>query len=218
MKKFYLLLGLTVTTMVSFAQQNKKIKWGVYAGTNIANVTYKINNMSFSPSSIVGLNEGVSAEMNIAPGFYIQPELGLSQLGTKMDLPFSAADQFFPGSTDSSTLTAKTVLNYISLPLLVKFKAPHTGLGIYAGPQFSYLASARDTYKNNTQTAHVDSKSGDNAFDFSAVLGAEYFLPSGVGLSIRYQLGLTNIDKESGGYGTVKNRALTITIGYRLGR
>ncbi len=216
MKKVCFLLVLTITTIVSFSQQGRKVKWGIQVGANIANVTYKINNISFSPSSIVGLNEGVSAEIPFAPGFFVQPEFNLSQLGTKIDVPFSSAGQIFPNSTDSSSITAKTVLNYLTLPVLIKFKAPRTGLGIYVGPQFSYLASARDTYKNDTQSLKVNSKDGDKSFDFSAVLGAEYFLPAGLGLSVRYQLGFTNIDKESGGVGTVKNHAFTFTIGYRF--
>ena len=166
------------------------------------------------------MNFGASVEIPFSTYFAIQPELSFSQLGWKVDEPLYL---------DSLTLNSpKYNLNYISLPILVKFKVPPTvrngnGLALYAGPQIGYLASATLTSDNASGSQSI--KDGFGSFDFSGIAGAEYFIPKGIGISVRYQLGFSNIfrkeavDESYQMYGsdvTVKNHALTITFGYRF--
>lgn len=62
MRKLYLLLSLLLLTIVSFSQQDGKIKLGIYTGINISNVTNKMNGYSVSPENILGSNTGLSAQ------------------------------------------------------------------------------------------------------------------------------------------------------------
>lgn len=206
MKKKLLFSGLLLAcTFLVNAQE--KIKWGVQAGVNFANLSSSGSGVSLSLSSKVGLHAGVSAEVGLSPDFSFQPELAYNGYGAKLDVPdFDFEDVVISGGE------AKYAINYISLPLLFKYKVANTGLGIYAGPQLGLLVSAKDSFDGES----VDAKDDYNSFDLLASFGAEYFLPAGVGLIARYQLGLTNIAKDTDGNASVKNKAFTIGIGYRF--
>lgn len=203
MKKKLLFSGLLLaSTLLVNAQE--KIKWGVQAGVNFANLSTSTSGVSVSLSSKVGLHAGVSAEVGISPDFAFQPELAYNGYGAKLDI----SDFNIEGLSGE----LKSNINYISLPLLFKYKVANTGLGIYAGPQLGLLVSAKDSYDGES----IDAKDDYNSFDLLASFGAEYFLPAGVGLIARYQLGLTNIMKDTAGDESVKNKAFTIGIGYRF--
>ncbi|WP_153799693.1 porin family protein [Foetidibacter luteolus] len=209
-------LMLAFTALIG--QQNGKIKFGAHAGINIANIVSKLNNtgFSYSQSAIVGFNAGVSAEIHIANGFYLQPEPSFSQLGAKIyPIPFSYYSQYL-GSGDSGNVTVKSVLNYITLPVLIKYKLQGTGLGFFIGGQYGVLVRATDKVSNSSKSILVNSKDDYNSGDFAGLIGAEYYLPLGIGLSAKYQHGFSNIQKGSEAIGTVKNRAFSIAISYRL--
>lgn len=104
------------------------------------------------------------------------------------------------------------MFNYLTLPVLVKYAFEDAGFGAYLGPQIGYLLTVKIEEGGVTENIKEDTKSTD----FSGIIGVEYFLPMGIGLSARYQLGLTNIAKDTEGEGSIKNKALTFTIGYRF--
>ena len=104
------------------------------------------------------------------------------------------------------------MLSYLTLPVLVKYSFEDAGFGAYLGPQIGYLLSAKIKEGGVTEDIKEDVKSTD----FSGIIGVEYFLPMGVGLSARYQLGLSNVAKDTEDEGSVKNKALTFTLGYRF--
>lgn len=215
MKKTILIATLLLSAIISFSQQVRKVKFGVHAGINVANITVKTQGITYTPSSLIGLNAGLSAELPVSKSIAIQPELDFSQLGAKTKVPYNVLGPIFSGSTDNSDYTVKSTLNYLVLPVLVKFKVPRTGLGIYIGPQYGLLISESDNYKNNTQSISVNGKKDYNSSDFSGIFGAEYFFPVGVGIAARYQLGFANIQKDAGNV-TVKNHAFSFTVGYRF--
>jgi len=211
MKKILLLGLLLIPGMLSFAQ---KVKVGVHAGANFSNLNISLSNLNIKGDTKAGLIAGVSAEIPLAAGLYLQPELSFSQQGTKYTVPYAAISSQFPGALDSTNWNLKSTLNYLSLPVLVKYKIPNTGLGIYLGPQYSYLIGAQDAFKSKREKHEVDSKNDYKSSDFSGVAGVEYYLPIGIGLSARYQLGLSSIQDMGGS--TVKNRTFTVTAGYRF--
>ncbi|MET6998466.1 porin family protein [Chitinophaga defluvii] len=211
MKKILLLALLLTPAVFSFAQ---KVKVGVHAGANFSNLSISMSNLNIKGNTKTGLIAGVSAEIPLTAGLYLQPELSFSQQGTKYNVPYGVISSQFPGALDSSNWDLKSTLNYLSLPVLVKYKIPNTGLGIYIGPQYSYLIGAQDSFKSKREKHEVDSKKDYKSSDFSGVAGAEYFFPIGIGISARYQLGLTSIQDAGGS--TVKNRTFTVTAGYRF--
>lgn len=188
-----------------FAQE--KITWGVHAGINIANITDKDPGQNTSSSSKVGFTGGIDVQLPVASSFTIQPELNFSQLGAKQDMDVSG-----------TTVTTKLHENYLTLPVLLKYKVAATGLGIYVGPQIGYLLSAKGSGESSGTTVSQKMTDYYNRSDFAGIFGAEYYFPCNFGISARYQLGFTNIIKKdyADNGETVKNHAFTITVGYRF--
>ncbi len=226
MKKFGLVLTMLAIAGIGFSQK-EKVKFGMQAGVNIASLHSKITYASFGTSystkipfdNIVGITGGVQAEIHLAKQFYLQPELSYSQLGAKSVYP--NADS----TTSSGDLTVKGILHYLVLPVLVKYKLSNTGASIFLGPQVCYLLGV--TNKINSTT--INEKDNSNyKTDLAAIFGAEYYLPMGLGISARYQLGFQNIQNpdyvDLNSFPTdvapksifVRNNALTVTIGYRF--
>lgn len=181
------------------------VRFGVKAGINIANVTIKPEDDESSLGSLVGINGGFFATIPVSAGFAIQPELTYSGLGAKTKT--SAL-----GGEGGGTENAKLMLNYLTLPVLAKYTFEDAGFAAYLGPQIGYLLSAKGKYGGETEDIKEEVKSTD----ISGIIGVGYFLPMGVGLSARYQLGLSNIAKDTEGEGSLKNKALTFTLGYRF--
>ena len=169
------------------------VRFGLKAGINIANITAKTSGVSFSPSSVVRPTGGFFATIPVAEGFAIQPEILYSGLGAKI-------------------AGGKILYDYLTLPVLAKYSFEEAGFGAYLGPQIGYLLSAKGKYGGETEDIKEEVKSTD----ISGIIGVEYFLPMGVGLSARYQLGLSNVAKDTEDEGSVKNKALTFTLGYRF--
>lgn len=226
MKKTTLLLSMFAIAVLGFSQE-KTIRFGIQIGGNISNIesrfTYASSGITYStklPSnSISGITAGVQAEIPLLKDFYLQPELSYIQLGAKNVYEFSTWDSTI------GKLELKGILHYVSLPVLVKYKIPKTGAGIFAGPQFSYLAGV--TNKINETTIKGKGESNYKT-DFAAIFGAEYYLPIGLGASARYQLGISNIQKPeyfnmnslprgvTGKTISVRNTAFSFAVGYRF--
>jgi len=206
MKKLNLVCFILFLAPFAHAQDNKNdnsgIKFGARAGVNFSNMTAKSQGISVSLSSLTGFNAGGFVEIPAGDKFAIQPELAFSQMGAKIKVD----------DGEGGTASGTSKLNYLTLPALVKFKVPNTGIGIYAGPQLGLLLSAKE--KGDGES--TDAKDNYKSSDFAGVFGGEYFFDAGIGVSARYQLGLSNIAKDAGDNTSVKNTAFTITLGYRF--
>ena len=193
MKKIILVLFTTISIFSVKAQ----IKFGIKAGLNIANL--KTAGLAFgtSTSSKADFNGGVMAEMPFSPKLYLQPELLYSGQGLSFSDPVS---------------TGKASYGYLNLPVLLKYQ--HTS-GFFAetGPQFGLLLSA----KIKGSGYSVDTKSHTQSTDFSWAFGLGYKLQNiPAGIDIRYNLGLTNMDKDDDN-GIAKNSVFQIDIFYFFG-
>lgn len=87
------------------------------------------------------------------------------------------------------------------------------GLRIQAGPQVGLLLSG----KSKTNSTTVDNKDNLNPIDFAVSLGAGYIHPAtGLGIELRYNLGLTDINKNSTVVST--NRGFQVGLFYIFGK
>lgn len=195
--KFYLLSVSLLFAVNLFAQNSRtgSVSYGVKAGINIANIAIKPEDATVSQSSLIGLNAGFFATIPVAESFAIQPEVLYSGLGTKVS---------------TGGVNAEIKLDYITVPVLAKYKVTGTGLGIYVGPQVGYVLSS----KIKSEGVSVDVDDSFKKADFSGIGGVDYSLPFGLSLSARYQLGLINIAKEASGDESAKNNAITLSVGF----
>ena len=169
------------------------INIGIKGGVNVYNV-HNDNNIKYDPR--IGFNFGLLGHIHLNNQFAIQPELVYSVQG---------AIQTVDNGTN------KLNLDYINVPFLLQYMFDN-GLRLQAGPQVGFLVSAKSKTGNNS----IDVKNDINPIDLALSFGASYVFPAtGWGIDARYNLGLSNINKN----GTVNstNRGFQLGIFYILG-
>ena len=185
MKKVF----LSVAAFILFgATQAQDVKFGVKAGLNVSDFMGDVN----GNSSRIGFHVGGLAEIKISEKFALQPELLYSDQGTKFD----------DGTID---------LGYLNVPVMVKYFVAEK-FSLEAGPQVGFLVSAK---ANPDTGSSVDIKDSYNTIDFGILAGASYDFTENIFAGLRYNLGLSNIEKDSGD-DKVQNSNLSLSVGYKF--
>ena len=195
MKKLLFVLSALLLSTGVFAQN---FEWGAKAGLNLSTLT-NTDGTKMRP----GLYVGVFGEYGVNDFFGIQGELLYSMMGVK-------GMTMFGGVTPSGiTPTYKT--DYIVLPILAKvYLMKNFSLDI--GPQFGYMVSANLKLSDGNSPDYDLYKKIDNKFDLSVGMGLSYKLPYNIGVSARYNLGLTEINEGA----KPKNGVIQFGVSYRL--
>ncbi len=142
--------------------------------------------VSFGNISNKGLLPGnLSDRTGFAGGIYAQYHVGL--LGVGLDALYAQRG----ASSDSSSATAQTRLDYVDFPLYLKVFVPAPLLQpfIYAGPQASFEIRCR-TAGNGVCPAAATS--GRKRTDYAGVIGAGLRF-GGLGIEARYVYGLRDL-------------------------
>ncbi len=171
--------------------QAQSFRLGAKVGANLN----KISGKSFDENFNLGYQIGAFAEINFNKKIGIQPEVLISQSGTKTTT--------FNGSLTPNT-DAK--LNYISIPLLLRYNIGKM-VTLNLGPQYSILMNQDRTAVQNGTDAFSN---GDFAMVGGASINFRYLRLYG-----RYAIGLNNlnqIDKKE----EWKSQQLQLGIGFRF--
>lgn len=219
MKKIILSAFLLGSFGVMSAQEvegnnGDRVKFGVKTSVN-----YFTNSGDVSEDLDYNLAPQAGAYINIPFGKYfaLQPELNYSRMGSKES---SYATETEPG-TYFAKHTNQTVLDYITLPVMLKFY-PAKGFNIEAGPQLGYNIYAKNIDSNFKSTVNgpekievkTDIQDDLNELDFGVNFGIGYELQdTGLNFGARYYMGVTNIVKDSEDR-EVKNNGFTVGVGY----
>jgi hypothetical protein len=144
MKKIFFTLATILCINTSIIAQDDidsrdKLVFGLKAGANYSNV-YDSKGEEFRADGKFGFATGAFLSIPIGKFLGIQPEVLFSQKG------FNGTGKLFGGGYE-----LRRTSNYLDVPLLAAFK-PAPFLTILAGPQFSYLLSQKDEFKNGTTT------------------------------------------------------------------
>lgn len=111
-----------------------------------------------------------------------------------------------------------TVFNYLELPLSVRYMSKSAAGSSWTaglGPYFSYAVGGHFKSTMGGSTTKTKVFSGNSAykrFDAGITAGADYIFPVGLMVAIDYELGLANLVSANGT--SVKNRCLSLSIGY----
>ncbi len=179
---------LSAVAIFAFGFANaQETKFGVKAGINFSNFGGDIENTDGKIGALVG----GFAEIKLSDKFAVQPELMFSMMGAK---------------SDDVTLN----LNYIAIPVMAKFFATEQ-FSIEAGPQVGFLMSAKAKADGETE----DIKDSFNSTDFGMNLGLGYDFTENIGVGLRYNLGLSNILKDSGDF-KGSNNAFSLAVAYKF--
>ena len=191
----------------SNAQTPEKVTFGFGAGVNISGVSLTSPASSVSPYSLSGFKGLVFIDAPLGKNFFLQTELAYDGLGWQFD-----GDDNYDGGQKSNV---KTYLNYLTLAVLPKYKVENTRLAFFAGPAFGFLLSA--TVKGYGGETHDDINNYAIG-NFGGVVGAEYYLSMGLGMSVRYTAGISNIINRPEQGESMHTHAFSVSVVYRLHR
>jgi hypothetical protein len=201
MKKIFLAITIVAVSVVS--AQAQTTSFGLKGGITAANIKESVGSLNISLDSKIGFYAGAFADISVSDNIGIQPELFYSLLGAK-------------AKATGGEGGGKLDLGYISLPVLVKYK--NQGFSVFLGPQISYLLSAKSS--DDGSSSSEDIKDELKSTEIAGVIGAGYTLTNGFGFDARYQLGLSNISKNSDDDvdATIKNNAFLVGVHYFFNR
>ncbi|MGZ3901627.1 MAG: porin family protein [Bacteroidia bacterium] len=212
MKKILILLALSASITPNLnAQENQtdfrtKCMMGIKGGANYSNV-YDSHGDAFRTDPKLGFAAGAFLAIPIGRYLGIQPEILYSQKG------FKATGNLL-GSSYNLTRTS----NYVDIPLLFAFK-PSEFITVLAGPQYSYLVSQKNQFKNATTSIDQETE-----FDNDNVRKNTLCFTGGVDLTLKHIVLGARVGwdvQNNNGDGTsstprYKNMWYQATVGYRF--
>jgi hypothetical protein len=195
------------------AQAQMKTEFGLKGAVNMANMSGDVENNKM----MLAFGGGIFARIMPNDQICIQPEVLYMMKGCKFD--------------DVGTTTdAKTVFNYIEVPVLVKYMIPTEGKispCIFAGPAVGMLMSAKAKGTQDNTDYDNDIKDFMKSIDFGVAFGAGIDFAVGekgkITFDARYTLGLNNLndvseaDAATFGFGvddSFKNGVISVMVGY----
>lgn len=205
-------LMIAAVAVLGFGVANAQdVKFGAKAALNYATWSGDIE----ETDGLIGFAVGGFVNVPINEKFSFQPELLYSMQGTS-----SKETETFGQTTQ--TLDTKFKLGYLNVPLMFRYEVAK-GFSLEAGPQIGFLLSANgdvtSTIKNGNNTtttsASEDVKENFNTVDFGFSLGGGYDITKNINLGLRYNLGLSNIAKDSEDF-KVRNSVFSLFVGYRF--
>lgn len=208
MKKI-LLVSLVMLLAVSVAFSQFGIKGGVNLGTSGG---------ADKPSDLkyrMGIAGGISYRIGLIAGLSIQPEVMYIQKGAVYELNTL---QGIYTINDKQT----TKLDYIDIPVLVKFNLPIPVFSPYieGGVSYGILLSAKsksEESSNQPGTTSISNETDEKDFttknDLSIVVGVGFDL-SILEIDARYMIGTKNPNKDSDA--KVFNNGFVFTAGFRF--
>lgn len=209
MKKTALVALTVLFITITSVAQSPKVKFGIHAGTSIANMKYEEDGMSLSPKSSFGIQGGFVADFQLSKHISLQPGLNFVQKGARWE---DEGDKYIER------------FNTIEVPFNVLFnsKGSNGNFFVGAGPSVSFAVGGKfiekidgETDKENMSFGNDEMEDDYRALDFglNGMIGYEF--KGGFFMAANYNLGLRNL--TPGGdedYGKVKTNYVGIRLGY----
>jgi len=179
-KRIGLMLAVLVLTGTQLFAQSFQL--GIKGGGNLSDFISGSNSSQSSFSAIAGWNAGVFVNFWLGNHFAIAPEILYTTAGAGIKTTTAG---------DNGTVTVNSNLNlrYLSLPLMAKVRFTG-GFFLEAGPEVSLNVSSSAWEDQSV-------KSATNNAELGAAAGIVYQSPIGLGVSLRYNVGLTTVDNAS---------------------
>ena len=225
MKKLMMIAAM----MVAAVSANAQFEPGTFsiqpkAGFSIAWLTNMpklpiSTNTTLDKSPIVGAVIGAEAEYQLTNMISLAAGVNYSLQGSGWE------DYELKSGSDKVELKdAKVELGYITIPVVANFYL-FKGFAVKAGIQPGFLTNAKKkaTIKgkmegyNATMDIDEDMKDECKKFDLSIPIGVSYQFQVPVTVDLRYNLGVTKVNKESvSGVDDSKNNVISLTVGYKF--
>ena len=186
MKRLFFFLTLVTTSICTYAQ---KSAFGIKGGVNVA----KMSAPSDGYKTLVSGHFGLLDHIHINRMFAVQPEVIYSMQGTKYKF-------------DNNDYEYR--LGYLNIPVLLQIMT-QKGWRFETGPQLGIILNA-----TNNRVNPQDVKGVFKSTDVAWALGIGYITASKFGFDVRYNIGLSDITKDSNT--DIKNMVLQAGIFYQF--
>ena len=203
-KLIFASLALGLMSISGMQAQEKIASYGFKGGLNFSNLyTDKVDDNNV----LTGFNAGLYAKFPIAKGIAIQPEISYTTKG---------AELVYQGGPIKGTY--KFNVNYIEVPVLLVMNITDN-FNVHVGPYAAYMVSGKTTNESNFINSQRELNTDDfNKFDAGLAGGLGIDLDA-VNFGVRYNYGLTKIEKDSNASyisSDAKNSVLSVYVGLRL--
>lgn len=119
------------------------------------------------------------------------------------------------GDIESSLFgTAQESFSYLTVPVIIKLY-PVGGLNLQLGPQFGFLLDGEREYDTFLGSGSQDITEYYDKTDISIALGGGYDFGFGLGIDVRYNLGIKDINNAADG-DSVKSRVFMVSLGWNF--
>ena len=173
------------------------LQFGAKLGANLG----KVDGRSFKEEYNLSYHAGAFLEIDINKKFGIQPEVYFNQTQTTRSSSF---DDIYNQNPNAKT---DLKLNYLTIPILVRYTVLNNLLTLNAGPQYSILI-------NDNEDLLANGKSAFKKGDFALAAGAQLNLKR-LRVYARYNIGLSDIN-DIDNQDEWKNQTLQVGLGLRL--
>ena len=200
-------------TLLTSLTMNSQVQFGIFAGPQVTDVRYMINEKKQKSSMKIGVNIGAQMKVPFENRLSFAPSVMYNLRGYKID-KFSGVA--FP--PDSSAINVNTMFHTIELAFLLQhdFNLEPGHFFIRFGPSldFALFGNEKFTTTNNTQ---VDRSMKFSFSDYghylaSAIIQIGYESKNGLFVYGHYNYGLTTMNNWDFGP-VIGNRAAGISIG-----
>jgi Outer membrane protein beta-barrel domain len=174
-----LCVALLLTGSQLFAQS---FQLGIKGGGNLSTFLGSTNSSYGSYSTQAGWNAGVFVNFWLGNHFGIAPEVLYTEEGARVKLTTSE-------NNNNVYINSQLNLRYLSFPVMAKYRFTG-GFFIEAGPEININVS-------NSNWDNQSVKNITNNAELAAGLGIGYQSPIGLGIGLRYNVGLTTVDNTS---------------------
>ena len=171
---------------------------GVRLGGSLSNFAGDLSDAS-DPRG--GFSAGVFARFQVSDRVFVQPEILYAMQGARSGFDDDVA----------------TELSYLNVPILFTFQLMEDrGLYGYFGSQIGFLLDAEvdnDIWDNDdNEEVELDDEFTD--VDFSIPVGAYYEFANGIGIDLRYNIGITDINDSNISSAEIRNSVFLTSVSY----
>lgn len=221
-------MTLTAMMVVLFAFQSQaQLRFGARAGLNMANLSITTPGSAPTLSNIYSFHLGGVAEYSLSDVFALEGGLQISGKGAKQENTTAVSSATVISTNSTNPIYLEIPINAVySLNLgsmnLNLFAGPYLSFGIAGSDESNYSVSgtlpAGVSFKDETTTIKYgsDLMSDYSSTDFGLNIGAGIEV-SKFQARLQYGLGLTGIEPISISGFSIKNRVLSLGVGYMFG-
>jgi Outer membrane protein beta-barrel domain len=202
-----------IVTLFITLTANSQVDWGVFAGPQVTDVRYTLNEKKQESSLKIGVNAGLQMKVPFEGRLSFAPSIMYNMRGYKVDKFVGIA---FP--PDSNAINVDTRFHTIEIAFLLQhdFKLEDGHFFFRIGPSLDFALFGNEKFTTNSATK-VDRKMKFSFSDYghylaSAIFQFGYDAKNGMFFYAHYNYGLTTMNNADNGPG-IGNRAAGFTIG-----